>query len=203
MNNILSMKNKMRSVISINRSHSENGGKEILLPTDPILEEDIRRRIPNTTTSIASKQFKFGSNKGFMDVFPKFDSQANLTNYFFGSLNPKLNLTDLSLKRDSEVGFPNTSNILSSGGDAVQKSQVVSKKSAKIPACFLKNFPTKGRIQNSLSYMTATGGSRVAERMARSTKKMKLNHSNISLKNIEDDDFTDWGIRPVRLNTIR
>lgn len=181
---VLSLRNQIRSSITICEKKTEAPGKpsNILLPTDPIIEEDLRRRPGKSMASLKAMSTHRSAGKGFMDVFPKFDSQSSLSQYFFGNTTKKrLDTTVLSsmYDKESEAGPTNVS-FQCLGPESLTTPA----KQSRVPACFLKKFTMKEQALKN-SYSTRSTKLLPKTVTLRScTKVAKINHGPQSLKQI-------------------
>lgn len=193
MNNVMMQRKRMKARIDASMPNGGADGQLTLKPTESIKPEDSgRRRVILSSSKINSATNLSGlatqrSEGGFMNVFPKFETQANLSQYFFGKSRLKTENLDASIRRDkeSDVANQNKSTVLSVGVE----SSAGALKTPRIPTCFLKKFSCKEKAQES-TFWLRTGKmlpKNVIIPSSMTVKKANNAHLNISLKHLPTD----------------
>lgn len=199
MSKVLSLKNQIRSSIAKSDSQSEATGTfNTLRPTDPILEEDLRRRESKSTTSKLNYLTSRSHDKGFMDIFPKFDSQSNLNHYFLGKSNQRLDTTILSSMHDKESDAGHVSFQLAVINDTLSSPA----KPSKVPSCFIKQSALKEQLAKS---MLSSRSSRAIPKHVDIPGSIKVTKAELGLLSMNNLSLTqgyfDIGFKSKRIKT--
>lgn len=189
MNTLVAKKKMLKARIDTSMPHRGTDGQLTLKPTESIrIEDSSNKRFYQSAYKIQSAASVTSaatprSERGFMNVFPKFETRANLTNYFFGKTKTEMADSLTHQDKASDMGNQNRSTQFSTGFEPTSGIY----KAPRIPACFLKKYSCKEKAQESTFWLKSSRIMLKPVHVPTSITVAKASNLNRSLKHLQTE----------------